>query len=200
MKHILLNPNQLEGLSALEPREDTLYILPKELTEAHLTLTLAHPGVRAFLVGLFPTKGEQKIHINQHHLAANTESHVLLKSLVDTESHFHYHGNIHIDKNAPQSTASQEARGLLAGEGARFQAFPSLEIIPQESICHHRASSGPVNPHSLFVLQTKGFSENEARALLEAAFLHAATDTLHSWHLPEESITTVMKTIPPFSF
>ena len=200
MESIFLHPEQLAEPLTLKPAANTLYVLPPNISDVSVTLTLLYPGVRAFLIGLFQTEGEQKITINQHHVATHTESHILLKSLVAPQSHFHYRGNIHIDKAALHSNASQEARGLLTGAEARFQAFPSLEIIPKESRCRHQASSGPISQESLFVLQTKGFTENEARSLLETAFLRAALDTLSNWNLPKETIETALQKITPSTY
>lgn len=186
MKYILLTPSELLMPLVLSPKEDTLYCIPQELATACITLTMEHPGVRAFVVGLFHTTSEQNITVEQKHFAPQTESHILLKSLVASSGKFSYQGTISIEREAISCNASQEARGLLQGSGARFTAIPSLEILPKEVLCTHKASSAPINADSLFILQTKGFSEEEAKSILENAFLSSALDTLRTWNIPEE--------------
>lgn len=186
MKHIFLTPTDCIEPLTLEPTGDTLYILPPEIAQTTITLTLTTPGVRAFVVGLFQTKSEQNITIHQNHVAPQTKSHILLKSLVHPTGQFRYQGNIHIQKSADGSNASQEVRGLTQGDGASFKAIPSLEICPKNVTCTHKASSSPVNKDSLYILETKGFTEAEAKTVLETAFLKGAFDTLTNWGIPKE--------------
>jgi Fe-S cluster assembly protein SufD len=197
MKHIFLTPTDCHTPLMLVPKEDTLYILPAKIASADITLTLSSPGVHAFLLGLFHTDDMQDITVNQNHAAPQTASHVLLKSLVAPTGHFRYQGNVHILKAADGSNASQEVRGLLRGEGASFKAIPSLEILPKDVACTHKASSSPVNKDSLYILETKGFAEAEAKTLLETAFLKGAFDILTSWGMPKEILMTCEEKLFP---
>lgn len=169
----------------LEPTEDTLYLLTSGSFD--INLTLKKPAVRAYILGLFFTEQNVTLTINQHHLAPATESHVLLKSLVAPSGNFFYQGNLLIEKSATGSNASQEARGLLLGSGARFKAIPALEIKPENVTCKHKASSTPINQESLYTLQTKGFSDADAQTLLQRAFLNGAKDTLLEWNFDTEN-------------
>lgn len=195
MQNIFLSPTNVASDILLEPKENTLYVLPKE-TSTSITLNLSTPGVSAFIVGLFQSAEDQTITIKQNHFVPHTKSHVLLKSLIAPGKIFSYQGNIYIAKEASESTASQEARGLLLGEEARFKAMPSLEILPKSVTCNHKASSAPVNPDSLFTLNTRGFSEGEAKKLLESAFLKTALDTLHIWGVRKETILEIENNLP----
>ncbi len=187
IQSIFLSPAETQNPLILEPQEDTVYFLPSAVETTIITLNLTTPGVRAFLVGLFHTNKKADLTLNQNHLAPNTESHILLKTLVAPEGNFSYQGNIRIERKADNSIASQEARGLLQGAGARFKAVPGLEILPKNVVCTHKASSSPVNKDSLFTLQTKGLSASDAKVLLETAFLRTAFDTLENWNIPEKS-------------
>lgn len=195
MKNIFLPLSELAEPLTLEPTEDTLYLLPQAVTAGVIHLTLATPGVRVFMVGLFHTKSEQNLTIEQNHTAPDTESHVILKTVVGGSGNFSYQGNIFIDKKAIHANASQEARALLISDEARFKAVPSLEILPKNVTCKHKASSAPVNRDSLFILSTKGFSEAEATNILEGAFLKQALDTLQHCNVPVESIRSLEKTL-----
>ncbi len=194
MKHFFLSQADLELPLTLEPKEDTLYVLPS-VPEARLELHLSSPGVRAFVLGLFHTEGEQDLNITQNHTAPHTESHVLVKSLVAPIGYFRYQGNITIAKQSDGCIASQEARGLTQGPGSRFKAVPILEILPKNVSCTHKASSAPVNKDSLFILQTKGFSETEAKNLLESAFLQSAFEVASGWGVSPETIASIKKTL-----
>lgn len=190
MKNIFLSPTDTELL--LEPKEDTLYILPN-IPSISLTLDLRTPMVSAVVVGLSHAKEDQLITIKQNHLAPHTQSHVLLKSLVAPEKNFSYQGNVYIAKEASESSASQEVRGLLLGEEARFKAVPSLEILPKNVTCRHKASSAPASKDSLFTLQTRGLHEAEAKELLQTGFLKTGFDTLRTLGVPEKNILQLEK-------
>lgn len=196
MKHVFLSSHDVATPLLLEPAEDSLYVLSANAPVISVTLNLTSPGVRAFIVGLFHTTTKQEVNINQTHLVPNTESHVLLKSVVASGGEFCYQGNISLTKDASESIASQEARGLLLGEEARFKAVPSLEILPKSVSCTHKASSAPINPDSLFILTTRGLSESEARKVLETAFLKTALDTLRNLKVPEVIILQIEDTLP----
>lgn len=175
----------------LEPTQDTLFVLPSSSSETRVDLRMQNPGVQAFILGLFETKESESFIINQDHQAPETESHVLLKTIVMPNGNFSYQGNLHIQALATGVVASQEARGLLLGEESRFKVVPALEILPSDVICKHKASAAPVNKDSLYTLQTKGFSEDESRKILERAFLKGALDVLSDWGLSEEEVTQV---------
>lgn len=191
MNTIFLSAPDLKKPLTLEPKEDTLYFVSKSAQENTISLDLSTPGVQAFLVGLFRTDTEQNFTIHQTHSAPYTVSHVLLKTVLQKGGTFSYQGNLHIKKEAVGTVASQEARGLLLGPGAQFKAIPSLEILPKEVRCTHKASAAPLNQDYLFALATKGLKGTEAETLLEQAFLQSAFETLSSLGVDKKTLTHI---------
>jgi Fe-S cluster assembly protein SufD len=200
MNIIFLSATDLKKNPALEPQKDTLYFLTEGTGENALSLNLSTPGIRAFLVGLFRTNNETNFVIHQNHSAPHTVSHVLLKSTLEQNAKFSYQGNLHIEKDAVGTVASQEARGLLLGDGAQFKAIPSLEILPKDVSCTHKASAAPVNENSLFALETRGLSKEEAQKLLENAFLNSAFETLSAWGLTEKEISRIQEQYQQYAY
>lgn len=178
----------------LEPVTDTIFVLSnteKKGGRELITLRLQKAGVRAFIFGTFETESKKHLSITQEHHAPNTESHVLLKTVVKNGGDFFYEGTLHIATGAKGANASQEARGLLLSEKSKFKAIPALEILPSDVMCHHKASVAPLNADALFTLQTKGLAPHEARKVLEEAFLKSAFDILERWGLTEKEIATI---------
>lgn len=193
MQITFLSPDHLQKPLTLEPKEDTLYFLSEGSEENTISLNLTTPGVRAFLVGLFRTESKQDFFIHQNHSAPRTVSHVLLKTALHAEGKFFYQGTLHIEKEATGTIASQEARGLLLGDQTQFKVIPSLEILPKDVKCTHKASAAPISRHSLFTLETRGLSEEESRALLEDAFLSSAFDVLADLGVSESDLNRIQE-------
>ncbi len=147
---------------------------------------LSEPGAHALVLGLFTDQGNFSIHIDQRHEAPDTTSEVILRSLVDKEQEFFYQGNIHIKKSAQKSIASQEARGLLLAPGAKWKAIPSLEILPNDVICKHKATASPLSPESLYYLHGRGLAPKEAKQLLQEAFILSALENTSLTVAPAE--------------
>jgi hypothetical protein len=173
----------------LTPTEDSVYVLLPG--SHHITLSLTTPGVRAVVVGLARTKEEVTLTITQEHLAPNTESHVLVKSIVEGHGNVSYSGKLHIAQTAAGSNASQEARGLLLSPDARFSAVPALEIFPKDVTCRHAVSAAPLSQDSLFTLATRGIAPVGASELLEGAFLASAAEALLALGIPNETVQTL---------
>jgi Fe-S cluster assembly scaffold protein SufB len=142
------------------------------------TLELRHPGATAIVIILNfgTTDNVCSLNITQKHLATKTTSHVFVRSLLFDQSVFRNTGVIHIGEKASGSTATLETRGLLLSPEARFQTIPSLEILPSDVTCHHRATAAPLSPEEMRYLHTRGLVEGEAKALLTAGFIQKAQD------------------------
>ena len=192
MKFIPLTIEEKTNPWILEPLEDTVYFLSPQ-TETTIHLNLTKPDIRAFLISLSRIDDSKHLMIVQNHEAKNTESHVLLRTILDEKGNFQYHGTLRIEKEAHGSIADQEARALMNSKEARFKAVPSLEILPSDVKCSHKASSSSLNPNSLYALEARGLGKEQAKEILEVGFLQEAFDTLRSLRVPEKTLEEIKK-------
>ena len=79
-----------------------------------------------------------------------------------------------------------ECMGLAEGEKSEVSSVPELISRTPEAILTHEAAIGKISREELMYLMSKGFSEDEARALILRGFI-----TLPTPHLPQ----TVRETI-----
>lgn len=142
-----------------------------ELLDAGAT---AH--VFAFYIGT--NHDTANLNIIQKHLARNTTSRVLVKSVLYDEAQFSYRGNLHIAETAHLSDASQENRNLLLSPNAKAFSEPALEILTSDVRCHHAASTSPLNNNALFTLESRGLTFLQARNLLIAGFFQSSKETM----------------------
>ncbi len=98
-------------------------------------------------------------------------------------------GMLRIVHGAKGSDAAQLFRNLLLSDGAKANSIPELEVSECDVVgCGHGTANGPIDEQQAFYLESRGFSESEARAILTAAFLNATLlemggDGMHAWLL-----------------
>lgn len=153
------------------------------------TVKLSHPEAKAVVIILQHGAGAvtTDLTLTQKHLAPNSVSHIFVRALLTDQSAYHHRGMIHIENNAPGSVATLETRGLLLSPDARFQAIPSLEILPNDVTCHHKATAGPLDGAQKHYLETRGLTPKESEQLLTIGFMNGALDFL-KLHCSDEKI------------
>lgn len=147
-----------------------------------MTFELAGEKAAAHVFAFFVGTGEKQatLNISQRHLARETTSRVLVKSVLHDQSQFSYRGTLHIAEDASLSDASQENRNLLLSREAKAFSEPALEILNNDVRCHHAATTSPLNAEQLFFAKTRGLSETQAKALLIRGFLHSSLATMEA--------------------
>jgi len=145
-----------------------------------ITFSLAGEKSEAYIFCFFIGKKSEQhsLKIIQHHLAPQTTSQMLIKTLALDDSLCQYEGIISLDQNAKKSNASQESRALLLSSEARVSMKPTLEILTHDVVCSHKATASPLNPETLFVAQSRGLSLAQAKRLLISGFFNDALEQM----------------------
>lgn len=156
-------------------------------------------GAEAHIFSFFVGKNTDKhfLHIKQNHLAPKTISHTLIKSIASDESTCTYEGTIYINKNAPESDASQESRAILLSPNALVSTKPSLEILANDVKCHHRATASPLNAEALFFAKTRGLSHSQAEKLLITGFWNDALEKIQVLGIDRGKIESINSFLNP---
>lgn len=154
-----------------------------------ITFELQGAGAEARVFAFFIGTGTEKhtLSISQQHLASDTTSHVLVKSILRDAAEFSYQGMIHIAQVATLSDASQENRNLLLSKDARAFSKPALEILTSDVRCHHAATTSPLNPETLFFAETRGLNPKQAEELLIGGFFQSALDAMSAFISSQEN-------------
>jgi Fe-S cluster assembly protein SufD len=125
---------------------------------------------RALILGaVVGGEGEIKIETLQHHLAPDTQSELIVKSVIFGAAHFSYKGLVRIEPGAQRADAYQENKNLLIGE-AKVDTRPQLEILANDVHCAHGAAVGRVDQEALFYLMSRGIEERQAKSLFIKGF------------------------------
>ena len=127
----------------------------------------------AFVNGIFSLKNEQHHEIRTiiNHLAENTKSYQLIKSVLGKDSKAAYQGKIFVNSKAQKTDGYQLSRAILLDETSEFNAKPELEIYADDVKCSHGSASGSLDESSIFYLMSRGLSYQQSKELLINGFL-----------------------------
>ena len=102
----------------------------------------------------------------------------LFKCVLDGESRGVFQGKVIVRPDAQKTDGKQSSHALLLSPNAEFDAKPELEIFADDVVCGHGATAGDLNADHLFYLESRGIPAADARALLVAAFVGEALETV----------------------
>jgi Fe-S cluster assembly protein SufD len=130
-------------------------------------------GAEGKVTGAYATRGRQHLDFDttQEHAAANCNSDLAFRGILNGRSSVVWRGMIKVDHGAQQTDAFQESRNLLVSKKAHADAIPGLEILADDVRCTHAAAIAQIDPEQLFYLRARGLSEDVASRLVVEGFL-----------------------------
>lgn len=105
------------------------------------------------------------------HLAENTSSTILSKSIAIGGGKTTFRGLIKIEKGAVGAKSHMRCDSLILDKNSQSQSHPSLEVREKDVSVGHEATVGKISEEQLFYLQTRGVKELEAINLIVAGFI-----------------------------
>jgi len=134
----------------------------------------------AFVSGIINLTDSQhhEIKTNINHLAENTKSYQLIKSVLNENSRGIFQGKIFVDSSAQKTDGYQLSKAILLNKNAEFDGKPELEIYADDVKCSHGSTSGSLDENSIFYLMSRGLSNNEAKKLLINGFMLDAIEKI----------------------
>jgi len=192
MMKFLYISNDTENIYTLKENEQYVFFLLNR--SGSITFELVGRGAEAHIFAFFIGRNDDKgtLAITQRHIAPETTSHALAKSILFDASEYMYEGLIAIGKQADRSDASQESRALLLSPLAPTSSKPSLEILANDVKCRHAATASPLNTEALFFAESRGLSETQAQQLLIQGFFNEAIEKMNALGVKTEDIENRM--------
>jgi len=143
-----------------------------QFSKTRVEASLVGQGAEAELKAIYLASGEQffDFHTLQDHQVGNTRSDLLFKGALQDTARTVYAGLIRIEKGAARSDAYQANRNLVLSEHAKATSIPMLEIDNNDVRCTHGATVGPVDPISMFYLQSRGIPAATAKRMIVQGF------------------------------
>ncbi len=106
-----------------------------------------------------------------YHMAPNTSSTILSKSISKNGGSNVYRGLVHIAKGAHGAKSQVRCDGLLLDADSKNDTFPTMRILEDEVSVGHEASTGKVSEDLLHYLKSRGMNEDEAFAMIVNGFI-----------------------------
>jgi|SRR3989338_4332778 len=106
-----------------------------------------------------------------YHMAENTKSHVISKSISMDGGITNYRGLVKIKKGSKGSKSSVRCDGLMLDDRSKAMTLPSMEVEESDVEVSHEAAVGKVGEEQLFYLMSRGLSEKEATKMIVSGFI-----------------------------
>jgi Fe-S cluster assembly protein SufB len=105
------------------------------------------------------------------HVAANTSSQIISKSISKGTGRSSYRGLVKVHKGAENVKSSVICDALLLDETSRTDTYPYMEIEEERVSIGHEATVSKVAEEQIFYLQSRGLSEDEAMSMIVNGFI-----------------------------
>ncbi len=105
------------------------------------------------------------------HLAPETTSTIISKSIVKNGGRANYRGRVVLGPNAENSKAHIECDTLILDDISSSDTIPSNEISNNTSYLEHEATVSKINDDQLFYLMSRGLSKQEATQMIIMGFI-----------------------------
>ena len=112
------------------------------------------------------------------HAVPNCASREVFRSVLDDRAHSVFQARIIVRPDAQKTDGKMMTRALLLSDEAEADNKPELEIFADDVTCGHGATTGALDESLLFYLRARGLPEKEAQALLIAAFVGEAIESI----------------------
>ncbi len=105
------------------------------------------------------------------HLAPDTCSRVISKSISKDGGRSSYRGLVHIAKGAKNAKSSVVCDALILDERSRSDTFPTMNVKNASARVEHEATAEKIDEEKLFYLASRGIKKEDATGLLVNGFI-----------------------------
>lgn len=149
-------------------------------TRNQTDVSLFGEGAECGLYGCVIADKQQHVDNNTliaHHVA-ECKSTELYKYVLDDQSVGAFAGRVLVEHGAQKTESQMRNQNLCATREARMFTQPMLEIYADDVKCAHGSTVGQLNDAAVFYMQQRGISLEQARLLLEIAFINEVIDQI----------------------
>ncbi len=107
-----------------------------------------------------------------YHLAPNTKSRIISKSVSKSGGRTSYRGLIHVAPGAKNATSFVACDALILDPESRSDTYPTITLVKQNDVkIEHEATVEKIGEEKLFYLMSRGLTKEEAEGLLVNGFI-----------------------------
>jgi len=148
------------------------------ITRNKLDLTFSGEGAECQCYGCVIADKQQHVDNNTliTHQVPHCTSQELYKYVLDDKAVGAFAGRVLVEHGAQKTISQMTNQNLTATKEARMYTQPMLEIYADDVKCAHGSTVGQLNDAALFYMRQRGISLNEAKLLLQNAFINEVID------------------------
>ena len=148
------------------------------ITRNKLDLTFSGEGAECGCYGCVIADKQQHVDNNTliTHKVPHCTSNELYKYVLDDKAVGAFAGRVLVEHGAQKTTSQMTNQNLTATKEARMYTQPMLEIYADDVKCAHGSTVGQLNDAALFYMRQRGISLEEAKLLLQNAFINEVID------------------------
>jgi Fe-S cluster assembly protein SufD len=150
------------------------------ITRNQLNLIFSGEGAECSCCGCVIADKQQHVDNNTLivHKVPHCTSHELYKYVLDQQAVGAFAGRVLVEQDAQKTVSQMTNQNLTATKEARMYTQPMLEIYADDVKCAHGSTVGQLNDAALFYMQQRGITREEARLLLQNAFINEVIDEI----------------------
>ena len=147
-------------------------------TRNKLDLTFSGEGAECQCYGCVIADKQQHVDNNTLiiHKVPHCTSNELYKYVLDDQAVGAFAGRVLVEHGAQKTASQMTNQNLTATKEARMFTQPMLEIYADDVKCAHGSTVGQLNDAALFYMRQRGISLDEAKLLLQNAFINEVID------------------------
>ena len=148
------------------------------ITRNKLDLTFSGEGAECQCYGCVIADKQQHVDNNTLivHKVPHCTSQELYKYVLDDKATGAFAGRVLVEHGAQMTTSQMTNQNLTVTKEARMYTQPMLEIYADDVKCAHGSTVGQLNDAALFYMRQRGISLQEAKVLLQNAFINEVID------------------------
>ena len=149
-------------------------------TRNKLDLTFSGEGAECQCYGCVIADKQQHVDNNTliTHKVPHCTSNELYKYVLDDKATGAFAGRVLVEHGAQKTVSQMTNQNLTATKEARMYTQPMLEIYADDVKCAHGSTVGQLNDAALFYMRQRGISLDEAKLLLQNAFINEVIDKM----------------------
>ncbi|GAB4218975.1 MAG: intein-containing Fe-S cluster assembly protein SufB [Candidatus Microgenomates bacterium] len=148
-----------------------------QITMKYPSCVLSGKGARGEVLSIaYAAKNQhQDAGAKMFHLAENTTSRIISKSISRDGGRTSYRGLVYVAPQAKNSKVYVSCDALLIDEKSRSDTYPTMKIKNRQVEVQHEATVEKIGEEKLFYLQSRGIKKSDAEGLLVNGFIEPVT-------------------------
>ncbi|HTM58546.1 MAG TPA: Fe-S cluster assembly protein SufB [Candidatus Udaeobacter sp.] len=147
--------------------------LGSKITQKYPSVYMMEPGAHGEILSIaFAGHGQhQDAGGKVIHMAPNTSSKIVSKSISKNGGRAGYRGLVKVVKGAVNCRSTVNCDALILDETSRSDTYPYMEIEEERVTIGHEATVSKIGDEQLFYLTSRGINKDEAAAMIVSGFI-----------------------------